>query len=63
MLFLALSERSLAVFSDDTGEVIGDALNCAVSVDGNVRDQAEKTFNGAADYAEICRSSGEEVEQ
>ncbi|KAK7020249.1 hypothetical protein VNI00_017784 [Paramarasmius palmivorus] len=46
--------------SDETSDAIGEALNCVVSADGDIRDQAEKAFNN---YAEQCKSSGQEVKQ
>ncbi|KAK7020248.1 hypothetical protein VNI00_017783 [Paramarasmius palmivorus] len=46
--------------SDEMSDTIGEALNCAVSVDGDLKNQAEKAFNN---YAEQCKSSGQEVKQ
>ncbi|KAK7026060.1 hypothetical protein VNI00_015788 [Paramarasmius palmivorus] len=46
--------------SDDTSDTIGEILNCAVSADNDVKDQAEEAFKN---YVEECKSNGKEVKQ
>ncbi|KAK7020247.1 hypothetical protein VNI00_017782 [Paramarasmius palmivorus] len=46
--------------SDNTSDTIGVALNCAVSADGSLLQDAQKAFD---QYSQNCQSDGKEVKQ